>query len=551
MGTEWPTFPIAPEMSGSMPSRPLTATGKLREQQRVEATRQAMTELSVLTEQLIELPDRLESSGIAKERAPQLQEAMEHFLLLANTAWEGMADNRFDEIVTTTLYRQRAVAASRRISRLQQEAASTFATTSVEGKVADKPNGPFWHARVKLYERALLPWRDALKAGTATPKDIFALGDALESVRAAVGLAGIGTLSFLIFRIITWVGLIVGGFAASLAVAVASSALTLRAPIEQSSLVITSAALALWWGFTIWALVASNRNLWKIQGTVRMRLHEREYHTSQGMLAGWRWFSSVAVTLGMFGAIGYAGWLIHYEVLPDAPLRQAGSFDAVIVALAGSPLTIIVGLAGVLLLAPFIISLPVTLTYQGMLAQAMVRNTARLPVARRSVIRPALHTLTLHLLLLFLVVGAIVPRVVPNYAVHVLASWMSLRVTAEAAIGAGIVLVGFLVLIEIPYRFGQTRWRSAKVAQVSGQRTELSTKLERLGPEPSAATDANALAYDVNRLRFLEIHERSIRRMRGSAFPWLDRLAALAIIVIVALLLDNGLAQLAQRFTLP
>lgn len=72
-------------------SNPLMTTSQLRERQRSDAMQQAVSELSVLTEQLLELPARLKEASLAILRNHQYVEAVEAFADLAEAAWQGMA----------------------------------------------------------------------------------------------------------------------------------------------------------------------------------------------------------------------------------------------------------------------------------------------------------------------------------------------------------------------------------------------------------------------------------------------------------------------------
>ncbi len=567
MGSEWSMPPLMPEQgSGVHPtpppppaetriplaqsgpaaqarlSRPTTITSALRMRQRSETVQQTISELSVLTEQLMELPDRLARARLAQHRSQQLQEAMEAFADLAWLAWDGLATEKLDEVATTPAYRQRAVAATRRISRLQQEAA-TSRPVSTEGVTIETPaqrGGPLWNQRVRLYSDALELWRSGLGVSSGTQPHIGTLGMAMEDLRAAVGLAGMSGFNLVLFRIVSWLGIILGGLAAVAYIAAAASAITLRLSPDLSLLTVVALFLMLLWSYSYWITTASALSLWKIAGAVRWRLHEREHDAVMGILTGWRWFASVVIVLAQLGALAGAVLLLRDQVQPQGALLRLRSLDDVLHYFAGNPqLAVLVVLAGVLIAAPLVIALPFTVTYQVMLLRDMAKHSGFTPGARRVALFPALHTLSFHLLpALAATIAPIVAFGAP-WSPFVSSHYFTL--SPLALVVAGVVVVLYLACVDLPFRIGSARWRRTRLTSVLSQKHDLSVRLEQLGPEPAAADDVPTMQYDVARLQYLRLQEDDIRREHVTAYPVRDNLIALVIALATGVIAENAL----------
>lgn len=564
MGSDWPMYPLMPESgSGAQPmlpesmmgtsqvtagrlSQPTTMTASLRAQKRAEAAQSAITELSVLTEQLLELPERLAQVNLVSLRARQLQEAMEAYADLARLAWDGMASGHLQATAATPLYRQRAVAVTRRVSRLQQEAA-TSRPIGPEALVMLAPaqrrarTGPLWKMRVRLYTDALLQWRAGLGVSTNTPPSVVALGVALEDLRAAVGLAGMGSGNLALMRFVSLLGLILGGVFATGYVSAAASALTLHLLPSATRMTVVALFLLLAWSYSLWISAVSNLSLGKLMGAARWRLHEAGNESALGILNGWRWFTAGLTLILGLGAIGGAGWLLRAEVQPDGALRTIRDLPMGLAVLTTAPvLPVVVALTGVLLLMPFIIALPSTVTYGIMLSRDLARDPNRVPMARRVLVRPALHIATLHLLFLLTGVLGLLLALHTTLTAFFISSAFSF--STLSLIVVGIIVAVYLFGIELPLRRGNARWKNARLGELATQKQEVANRLALLDPDPALAQDVPAVQYDVARLQFLKFQEDDIRRTKTGGARAGTQIVALLIVLATGLLAENVLS---------
>jgi hypothetical protein len=541
-------------LSQPLVSTPLSPTGALRARRQAEAAQQALSELSVLTEQLIELPERLRQAGLARQKGQQLQEAMEAFTELAALAWSGIAEGRLNDVAATPLYRQRAVAATRRVSRLQQETTTSRPVNpaewdravQIELARARKRVGPLWRLRTQRYLEVLGIWRAALQTERAGTANGMVLGNALEDLRAAVGFAGMQTAQIIFFRVVVFIALVFGGLVAATAIGVAASTLTLGLWNTAATLTTVAVGLTLLWSYLLGLFLLGRISLRFVLGAVRWRLIESESHTSQGLLSGWNWVAALVAMLASIGTLGYAGWLLHFAFLPGGALHTVNSLTDALQHIVGTPLHIVTSAVGVTLALPLLVALPSLLIYQGMLGRELAQSGARAAQARQLTLNVAMPLLVFHTLLV-LTVAVAVARSIPGltqplFTLHgVQLSWI-------APIVAVVIIGLYLFVIVRPYRVGMRRWRAARLGALQGQMRDLTTKLDQLGAAPTMPEEASAVQYDVARLQYLRLQAQEVTQTRRAPFGAAEQFGAFLLVLITALLVDNGLAWAARSF---
>jgi outer membrane murein-binding lipoprotein Lpp len=581
MNQDWPTLPMLPEGQGSQPtglrpsvprpSQPLLSqprlsqprlsqplvSGALRSRRQAEAAQQAQSELSVLTEQLLDLPERLQEAGLAREKARQMQEAMEAFVELAALAWAGMADGNFTEVAATPVYRQRAVAVTRRVSRLQQDAASatplpegdwsqpTPPRLGVETKTTHRPL--LWRLRTRIAQEALFAWRQGLHSGDGNSFNVPTLGLALEDLRAAVGFTGMPTPWIVFWRALVFLAIFVGGLIAATTVGVAASGFVVGLGAPAGTLAVAAVALTAVWGYAVALLMTTRVSLRFVVGATRWRLVEAESHVSQGLLAGWHAIVGTLALLGSLGTIGYAGWRFAQTLQPGGALVNAPTLVDLLRRVLGEPLMILAGATGVVLALPILVALPALLIYQGMLAREMARGTPRPPQQRRVVLGSALPVLTFWTLVGLagvLALARAIPALMQSFVVTQYG-----QISPVAPLAGGIVVALYLAAVGIPFAVGTRRWRLAKLNDLAAQRRDLSARLAALAPDPALADDVTTAQYDVARLQYLRLQEDDINRIAPTPERPAALVLAFVIIALVALLLDNGLAWALRTFT--
>ncbi len=525
-----------PTMHGLVGVHAPTPSGVLRVRQRVETEQSVLSELNVFNEQLIAVPDRLKERGIARDQSAAYYDVVEAYAYLTTSAWHGFAEDRLDKIAREPDYRQMAVAVSRRISHLQQEAATPWPDESPPEHLP-RP-GLLWRTRVGLVRAALVRWRAGLRAGTSA--DIMALGTAHNALNAAIGIIGMSDASLLLQRVLMVACLSIAGLMTAVLMLAATTSLLLG---QHSTVLIPVAGAALVWWLAEWMLAVGPAQLWRFAGAARWRLESHAATVGALFLAIWRWFWSL-LTLGSFGL------LITVAVMSPAGrlLLSAHGIRERIALLAGPIMPTVLALLGVTLLAPLWVHLPALIIEQLGLARQMASNLQRLPAARTieagSALRPLiwLTAIALGLVLSFLQSQG----GWPGTAVHAgqlitLFNIGQLPITPLAPATALIIIVLYLGAVEIPHRIGVERWRQHRLRQLAEQKHNVTQRLERLATTPNAAGDIPAVQYDVARLQFLQLQERDILKARGGPFRPSVVFVALIIVLAVACGLDIAL----------
>ncbi len=532
-----------PTMHGLVGVHAPTPSGVLRVRQRVETEQSVLSELNVFNEQLIAVPDRLKERGIARDQSAAYYDAIEAYAYLTTSAWQGFAEDRLDKIASEPDYRQMAVAVSRRISRLQQEAATPWPDESPPERLP-RP-GLLWQTRVGFVRAALVRWRAGLRAGNSA--DVIALGTAHNSLNAAVGILGMVDASLLLQRVLMVVCLSIAGLMTAMLMAAATISLIL---VQYRAMLVPVAGAALVWWLAEWMLAVGPVQLWRFAGAARWRLESHAATLGALFLAVWRWLWSL-LTLGSFGL------LITVAVMSPAGklFLSEQSITERIALLAGPIMPTVLALLGVTLLAPLWVHLPALIIEQIGLARQMASNPLRLPAARgvdvSNALRPLiwLTAITLGLVLSFLQSQGGWPGSGERAGqLLTLFNIGALPITPLAPATALILIVLYLGAIEIPHRVGVERWRQHRLRLLNEQKHTVTQRLERIAATPSAAGDISVVQYDVARLQFLQLQERDILQSRAGPFRPSVVFAALIIVLAVALGLDIALTLLPMPF---
>jgi hypothetical protein len=559
MGTDWPpstgngnppassSEPALPSgrQSASRPmalSRPFATTSQLRERLRTDAMQQAVSELSVLTEQLLELPGRLKEASLAALRNRQYVEAVEAFVDLAKAAWEAMATDTLQDTIASQDYRLLAVTAGRRVNRLQQEVA-TLSSGTWAGHAArgGKRAGPLGNERAQRIAEALGRWRIALGVSQGRGPSITDLGLALDDLRAAVGYASQDNATLLLQHAMTLGGQAIGGIVGLLLIANAAGAIAQNQPhAAQDSLV--AGFVALVW---IYSLLLSSRgrfSLWYMAAGARRRLQEDDRTAGLIALAVWRW---VAQTLAVLGIVAATVWVgIQLRSAARGIFTAGQAMRAFVDALSvPSHLALLSGLAGAVLLVPLVVALPATITYQVQLARQLAGDDQRAPVARRVPLDAALAALATHTLVVLVASLGVLMLTGNTQPLATIAgvalTWQSIDVAA-----ASILL--YLLAIAVPYRTGIARWRSRQLALLGERTRDVTSKLSRLGDTPVLEEDVTTMQYSVARLQYFHLQEEDARREPGTPYAPIAVVVALLTALAVAVGAGDALLRLAS-----
>jgi len=256
--------------------------------------------------------------------------------------------------------------------------------------------------------------------------------------------------------------------------------------------------------------------------------------------------------LGTLGALGLGLRTVILEGLPTAPPAnaiQATSFASHLLVTVFAPAAA-VSFAGLVLLA-----LPAYLLAALRGAAELRGGASWVASARHYALGPAL--------------GALAPVTVALAAAVWLAAtggaWQQralatvrldgtdLQVTLRGLVLFLALAVPYLLLIELPYRFGTRRWRRGWLRDLAERRADVESHVRRLSvPDPDSGiqdtSDENlrAMQYDLVLLQFYQGKLDEVRRTPSGPFSLFGLLGALVLLAATALLLDAGGPSLAR-----
>jgi len=523
-------------MSRGTTSRPLSATSALRlHRQRKESEQLALNELNVMTEQLLSIPQRLYESGIAKQQVAQLQQAMEAYTRLATITWEGVTTDTLGDIYNSSTYRQYFTGANRAVNALLQEAANVRPSIH---EVIKLSTPLYWKSRIACYEASLLLWRTAIGINDQTSPDLILMGQAVESLRATVGLGGMSYAGIFLNRATNIITFIAGIGILAVFVAATASAYTVGQKSTGITFSIFTVFLLLFVGMTLWAASSSMYALQTVTGATYWRLFDRDDQFGRNVLTGWRWLIQSLFLVGLFGVAGIG----IREIIISLPSSNGSIFSGpFLFYLDGFTLRIapyLIAVAGIALAQPWIAALPVTVSYQVMLSSDLARGKEFIPIGRLPFLQPALQILVYHLFWLLAIISSVFVTTQMN--LPTLLAYPHIHVTYLGVILLAAVVLLYGITIELPYRLGSHSYKQTRTATIAKLQYEAKGKLAEIGPYPTQVNDTQAFQLNVSRMEYLRMQSDDLTKMRMGPYRWWELVGSFITVTAGVVIIDNG-----------
>ncbi|HEX6542895.1 MAG TPA: hypothetical protein VF040_14150 [Ktedonobacterales bacterium] len=542
----------APLPPGSLTSGPLgipqrvpTITQKMRAMAPPDIAGQTIEEQKMLANELLTLPEALETSGLAKTHGPSYVAATHAYVDLADETWIDIAEERLEQSGGEQPYRQAAIAIARRVMRMRNE--SQLAAENTQFPLPRK-RPFFWRRRTRMLRDALLDWQSHL----SSPANPRKTGRALARMRGATALAEASDFELLLQVLfpavvgdavmVLWLGFVVSligvlvqgemetvgtlvlAAVATLAVRVALSLLMRRGPARLDHL----------FALSVFSALRSPRAGKPGSSIIAV------------LLRAWGIFITTAGLLGMLAALVYSIWqLVEQSITaPDAALGWIALVGSLIAR--ATLLPTLVGLAAIGVLA-----LPLLLISAVRFAAELSGNIAWVPAARRYALAPAFHVLAFIAAGVVAALAVLAPEtglgnvVLARVSAGSVTQAISLQTLALFILPALVLLIG----LDIPYRVGITRWRRNWLRELTTRRTDIDAHVRRLaaadpetGMQNTSEENLRAMQYDMVLLQFYTTHTEETRRVPSAPYNWIAGIGVVLVLVVVALLVD-GLAQ--------
>ncbi|HEX8733057.1 MAG TPA: hypothetical protein VF725_13470 [Ktedonobacterales bacterium] len=537
----------APQAGDGMAHAP-TLTQQMRSVQPPDVARQALNELNVLADEIIQLAAELEASGLARIHAGAFYAVARHYGELARLAWLSVAAERLEQDGADPDYRHLAIGVAREVTRLRRE---SDVAASNEQFPLPRRRPYLWGVRAGAIVRGLRGWQLAL----TTPADPQRMGLALFELRGALSVAATPPLDYSLLALLTGVALTLtplSGLAAGLAAI--ASALGGQPVMAASFALVTVLALMLW----AILLLLTSRGRITLGETLAGACFSDTRSTCNGR-AGSRFIAvalrvwwvlvgvvGAALTLGALGASGYA-----LARLPQfAPLVGGAPHTAVagVWQAAGLLAVVAAPAAAVATVALVALALPALLVAALRLVAEMAGSRRWAPAARRYTLIPALATLAW-------LTGALAPLAwllanrlgLDQWAVEIGAGGADFILSARAILVALALLLPYLALVEAPFRLGLGGWRRAWLRDLRTRRTTIEAHVRRLSaPDPRTGVPdtsdetLRAMQYDLVLLQFYSARISEAERASASPLGLGGSVALLIIVALGAALLDAG-----------
>lgn len=531
------------------PARAPTLTAQMRAVQPPDVAKQALSELAVLSRELIALPALLEASGLARSNRRSYFNAVQAYVGLARLSWEAVAEERLEQSGAEPEYRQQAIAVARRVSQLQQECRTLSANTAFQ---LPRKVPSLWRRRTRLARRGLNAFQDRI---AATP-DALTMGRGLFALRGYAGLAAgrrfeLGLLSTLLTTTLSL--LVLAGLGGAFAIAAA-----LAGPgIVSAQAIALELAFVLAWvcvllvgtrgplpldlllGASVFSITRSTRNIKSGSPVVA------------GLLRAW-WI--VVGVLGPLATLAAFGLGVRDIVQAGPPATPSDPIQATALA-ASLLLTAFLPAAMVSFAALLLLALPVYLVTLLRGAAELAGGASWIAGARRYALAPVLAALVP-------ITGALLVGV---WLATTAAGWQQSILLAVSLNGATLSLtlrglalflalaLPYLLLVELPYRGGMAHWRRSWLHDLTERRADVESHVRRLSvPDPESGTqdtsDENlrAMQYDMVLLQFYQSKMDDVRHTPGSPYALASVVFALVVFAIVALALDAAASPAAQ-----
>jgi hypothetical protein len=537
-----------PLSSSDIASHPPTLTQQMRAMQPPDVARQAINELNVLADELIQLTGELEQSGLARIHTTAYFAVVRHYGELARMAWLSVAAERLEQDGASTDYRHLAIGVAREVTRLRRE--SDVAASNEQFPLPRRR--PFlWSSRARAIVRGLRAWQSGLSA----PADPQRMGLALFELRGALSVAAVAPFEHTLLALLTGAALTLtplSGLAAGLA---AFASVLAQQPVMAASFALVTVLALMLWAIL---LLLTSRGRVILSETLAGACFSDTRSTCNGR-AGSQFIAvalriwwlligvvGVALTLGALGASGYVlARLPQFAPLVGglppgsvAGVWQAAGLLAVVVAPAGA-------VATVALLA---LALPALVIAALRLAAEMAGSRRWAPGARRYALVPALATLAW-------LTGALMPLAwllanrlgLDQQTLAVNAGALSVILSERSVVLALALLLPYLALVEAPFRLGLDAWRHAWLRDLRTRRATIEAHVRRLSaPDPrtgipdTSDETLRAMQYDLVLLQFYTARIAEAERASASPLGLGGTLALLIIVVAGAALLDGG-----------
>jgi hypothetical protein len=521
-------------------STALTLPGAARAAQIMQAQIDAQETMSTLADQLLVLFDEIPPAGLIRQQGRAMSQHVQTYFRIAESVWEALAAEQLHELTSNAAYSITADALEQKLIQIHEACQQAEHHPKARG-------GWLWRRRVRHYSRALLDWKRCMDSGSpGSLPDPTACGRALYRAHGRVGLAGLHGFNYLLVICLPTLGIL-----ASLLLAALFGAMNVLLPtnlpksLTPTILAALSALFILWFSTTgpsslplIVGYAVTRRKSILFTQTLRASISAR---LSPGplriFLRGLLTLLGTLCTLALLGIIAltvFAAQSFLSTSHTGSAQDIAGYMNSLILTYLGQnfqldpvAFLLLVPIVGLVIVTLFF--LPFTFTVQAGLTRALFTHPTSSPQARRYALQPALELLSFHsITLLFL---AVLANSIANLGVaSVLPSGWPL-VSQSVVVYVAALIVPYVLLVDLPFREGMARWRSARLHDLTLRRSEIAQRLSRSQPQATDQTDLRTF-QDYIIWQYYYTQEGEVKDTSAAPYSW-QRLALWLVLAII------------------
>lgn len=478
----------------------------------------------------------IERAGLTEHYAKPVREAMRAYMTIMDGAWEALAEERLTEVMESPGYHHEIAKLVQWLGERRQRCAETISAHQAEGKPLPRPSTmgqrwrfARWKQQVKLYRQALEAWQQ----GIDLHGDARVSGQGLFRMHGYYGLTALRLVEMYALIVLRWA-------TAGVAVLVTLAYLVGIPFVVGVSPVVIVFILGLLLALAYYIV---RLNVWEaplIPIVVGYALAPRQKvgFNERGVL--------VVPTAARRRRIRrfLEGWSL--VVLGASPLiwllatAGFGVLDSIVTARAGGE--VLLSISGVfsvvlVLILPlsYLFFLPFVLTTQFLLTRDLAQHPGWEVPARRYPLRFSL------ILLPFLIGGALAVSItlrqvfsLQEYAVFEIGTF---EVKASTALYVLAFLLPYAALIDIPYRYGVSRWRLRRLKELRGGRRLVEEEIGRLPLTHERKEDLHELQYHLGWMDYYQKKMTEVKETDEAPFPVERRTTAFLLATPLPLIL--------------
>jgi hypothetical protein len=527
---------VAEAASQAVPERPLPS-GMLTRELEDASSQKLRNDVDRVTELFEATLEDIERAGLTEHYAKPVREAMRAYMTIMDGAWEALAEERLTEVIDGPGYQHEIEKLTQWLKERRQRCAETMNAHLAQGAPLPRPSSlrervryARWKQQVKLYYSALEVWQQAIdKHGDARVS-----GQGLFRMHGYYGLTALRVVEHSALVVLRWA-------TAGVSILVVLAYLAgIPFIVQQVSPVVIAFVLGLLLALAYYIV---RLNVWKaalmpIVVGYALAPRQKVGFDEQGVL--------VVPTAAQRRRIRQflEGWSL--VVLVASPLiwllatAGLGVVESIVTAKAGG--AVLLSISGVLsvvlvLILPlsYLFFLPFVLTTQFLLTRDLAVHPGWEVPARRYPLHFSL------ILLPFLLGGALAGCIIlrqifalQEYAVLEIGAFM---VKASTALYVLAFLVPYALLIDVPYRYGVSRWRLRKLKELRGGRRVVEEEIARLPLTHEHKDDLHELQYHLGWMDYYQKKMTEAAETDEAPFPVERRTTAFLLATPLPLIL--------------